>query len=334
MLRRVWVAVGIGCVFAVIGSIGITRGAGSEHDIFSRDILVFEVESPRSGRLGSYSKEIGRSGCVCRPKLGCLVSDAGHGENSKKFPPRSLHHGLNIGFCERKHMLGHNSIIWEKDIVAWKNSRKSGWVFYILFKPVTERQEFFVSAKRAFINIGFDVGSNMEGGRFADVPYLPSNSNVPSRISFVEQERRYGDRMLIYRLVDRDPRSLIGLHNFGLLAVHPILEIANQKQSAANYSGDYEAQHRRYFTKGAFFAIIVGAGMAFVSAFLGFIAYSRRALWAQIFWWSCSIVIAFVSAPVSVLVTHRLFIGNWGFLFSASFDTLNPVLPHSLGISV
>ena len=46
------------------------------------------------------------------------------------------------------------------------------------------------------------------------------------------------------------------------------------------------------------------------------------------------LIVALAAPATAILVTHRLFFGNWGFLFSAAFRTTLPVLPHGLGLSV
>jgi hypothetical protein len=166
-----------------------------------------------------------------------------------------------------------------------------------------------------------DIGAPWLRAVLADTPHEGPNHQILSLGFTIVLERDRHPPSAVWSGVheiqrrDTNKRAVLSFHDFGLLRVDRVLPIADTKQRTAN-GGSYDySNYRSNLVKGAFCAVVIGIGVCCAAFCLMWMAYRQRTLYGQISLYVAGLIIALAAAPTSILVSHRLFFGNWVFCF-------------------
>ncbi len=160
------------------------------------------------------------------------------------------------------------------------------------------------------------------GGRASEIPKDESHLLIG----------KYWDTRRTIEFLKKDVSTDLGVSDIGLPRINAILHPPNINKRTANECAYGQFNNSSYLVKGGIAAAVVAITLGTIGVLLMWFSYLQRILYRQIAFYFAGLVTALIAPAVSILVTHRLIFGDWGFLFSFASPSL--VFTHSLGVSI
>ncbi len=115
--------------------------------------------------------------------------------------------------------------------------------------------------------------------------------------------------------LDINPSAILNTHDRGLLPIDAVLHKPDNNQGNAHKSAYYDLYDSSHDIEGGLATGALAFILSSLACWLIWLAHGRSTLYRQIALYTVGLILALSAPPTAILVTHRLFFGNWGFLF-------------------